>query len=104
MRLTLQRIKMALRRRMHDPIPAVGAWLQKVILGYFRYHAVPGNGDAMRAFREDIVRCWYKVLRRRGQKRRSNWQSYGPIVKSWIPTPKVLHPCPQERFYAKHPR
>lgn len=104
MRLTLKRIRAALRRRMHDSISEVGPWLQKVILGYFRYYAVPGNGDAMRGFREDIARYWYKVLRRRGQKRRINWKTYGPIVRAWIPAPKVMHPYPQERFYAKHPR
>jgi len=54
--------------------------------------------------REELSRYWLKVLRRRGQKRRMNWERFGPIVRSWIPMPKVLHPYPNERFYAKHPR
>ncbi len=104
LRAALKRIKALLRGRMHDPVHEVGEWLQRVVLGYYRYHAVPGNHDAMRAFREDIIRYWYKVLRRRGQKRRITWKTFGPIVKCWIPTPRVMHPHPNERFYAKHPR
>ena len=78
--------------------------LKRVVLGYYRYHAVPGNCEAMRTVREDLIRNWYKVLRRRGQKRRINWQTSSPIVKFWIPPLKARHPHPNERFYAKHPR
>ncbi len=31
----LQQVKQALRQRMHDPIPAMGRWLQRVVNGYF---------------------------------------------------------------------
>lgn len=88
----VRRVKTILRGRMHDPIHEVGKWLQRVVLGYYRYHAVPGNIEAMRTFRDDIVRKWYKILRRRGQKRRITWKEFGPIADRWIPRPKVLHP------------
>ncbi len=39
----LQAIKAELRRRMHLPPALVGEWLQKVTLGYYQYHAIPGN-------------------------------------------------------------
>jgi len=39
----LRAIKAELRYRMHEPIASVGAWLQKVVVGYYQYHAVPGN-------------------------------------------------------------
>jgi hypothetical protein len=104
MRATLAKIKTALRFRMHDPIAEVGAWLERVISGYYHYHAVPGNGKALNTFRNEITRYWLKVLRRRGQKRRINWERFRPIVEAWIPKPKILHPHPNQRFYAKHPR
>lgn len=104
LRATLKRVRLALRRRIHDPIPEVGRWLRGVILGYDQYHAIPGNGKAIRSFREDIKRYWFKMLRRRGQKRRINWQAFGPIVKRWIPAPKILHPEPLVRFDAKYLR
>jgi group II intron reverse transcriptase/maturase len=104
LRATLERVRTALRRKMHDPISEVGRWLRSVVLGYDQYHAIPGNGKAIRSFREDIKRYWYKVLRRRGQKRRISWRTFGPIVKRWIPAPKILHPYPLVRFDAKYPR
>ncbi len=39
----LRAIYAELRRRMHEPIAEVGAWVKKVVAGYYRYHAVPGN-------------------------------------------------------------
>ncbi len=38
----LRDIKSELRRRMHEPIPLVGEWLKKVLMGYYQYHAIPG--------------------------------------------------------------
>src|SRR6202790_1715546 len=41
MRATLREIKEELRRRMHQPIPKQGAWVEQVVRGFFPYHAVP---------------------------------------------------------------
>jgi RNA-directed DNA polymerase len=41
MRATLHAIKAKLRQRMHEPVNAVGAWLKRVVSGYYQYHAVP---------------------------------------------------------------
>ena len=46
----LRVIKAELRFRMHEPVALVGAWLQKVVVGYYQYHAVPGNLDRLRIF------------------------------------------------------
>jgi group II intron reverse transcriptase/maturase len=43
MRAKLQQIKQELRARMHEPVEATGKWLKRVVLGYYQYHAVPGN-------------------------------------------------------------
>ena len=37
----LREIKDELRKRLHEPIPKVGAWLRSVIQGHYRYYAVP---------------------------------------------------------------
>ena len=39
----LKEIKEELRRRMHQPIPEQGKWLEQVVHGCFNYHAVPTN-------------------------------------------------------------
>ena len=43
LRATLAAIRDKLKQKRHEPIGQVGAWLTKVIRGYFNYHAVPGN-------------------------------------------------------------
>jgi RNA-directed DNA polymerase len=98
MRQTLERVKEGLKRRMHDPVPEQGQWLRAVVNGYFIYHAVPMNLQALGEFRADVVRTWLKTLRRRSQKHRLTWRRFNEIVDRWLPRPKVLHPWPDLRF------
>ena len=56
----LKAIKVELRRRMHDRPGEVGAWLRKVVTGYYQYHAVPGNLDQLSTFRQRVNRLWYR--------------------------------------------
>ncbi len=67
----LHALKAELRRRMHEPVADVGAWLRKVVNGYYRYHAVPGNIDRFRVFIQRLRRLWRLILLRRSQQRRS---------------------------------
>jgi RNA-directed DNA polymerase len=99
----LQAMKAELRRRMHEPVADVGAWLRKVVNGYYRYHAVPGNIDRLSVFGQRLRRLWWLILRRRSQRRRS-WDRVIRLFRRWIPAPRVLHPYPIARFLATHPR
>ena len=38
---TLTAIREVLYRRRHEPVTKVGRWLNRVVRGYFNYHAVP---------------------------------------------------------------
>jgi RNA-directed DNA polymerase len=100
----LREIKTELRRRMHQPIPLVGASLRQVLTGYYQYHAIPGNLDRLSVFRRRLRRLWATILRRRSQRGRTGWQRLGPLLDRWLPNPRVLHPYPKERFAARHPR
>ena len=104
MRSKLRQIKQQLRERMHDPVPQTGEWLKSVVQGYFNYHAVPGNMESLNVFRHRVTRLWRRVLLRRGGKRRPNWARLHRLVEHWLPTPCVLHPYPEVRFAASHPR
>jgi len=104
MRAKLQEIKGELRRRMHQPIPVQGKWLKQVVMGYFRYHAVPTNGRALTAFRLQVTILWRRTLRRRSQKDRTAWTRITKLVDTWLPKPRILHPWPAKRFAVKHPR
>ena len=97
-------VKAELIRRRHEPKAAVGGWLQKVVLGYYRYHAVPGNLPQLEIFRHRLRRLWRMVLIHRSQRGYVRWERLNPLFDRWIPPPRVLHPYPMARFDATHPR
>ncbi|HUE88244.1 MAG TPA: group II intron reverse transcriptase/maturase [Vicinamibacterales bacterium] len=100
----LAAIKEALRRRWHAPVATTGRWLRAVIQGYFNYHAVPGNMDSLNSFRTQVIWRWYRALRRRSQRRRLTWVRFLRLVDAWIPSARIVHPHPNVRFDAMHPR
>jgi RNA-directed DNA polymerase len=104
MRAKLKVVKDQLRRRMHQPIPVQGRWLASVVRGHMAYYAVPGNAKAVRAFRDQATRHWHKALRRRSQKTRINWTRMHRIATRWLPPAREMHPFPEARFAATHPR
>ena len=91
MRTTLQAIKAKLRQRMHEPVNQVGAWLKRVVSGYYRYHAVPGNLGALSDFRNRLCNLWRSMLGRRSQRSRPSWNRIRPTFERWLPRPQVLH-------------
>ena len=93
-----------LMRRRHNPILQQVAWLQAVVRGYYNYHAIPGNMPALETFRREALRYWLRALRRRSQRHRLTWERFGPLAERCIPKPTILHPHPNDRFYAKHPK
>jgi len=93
-------VKREMARRMHHPIPEQGSWLASVLRGHYGYYAVPDNIEALRAFREALIRHWLKTLRRRSQKHRMSWERMGRLAERWLPLPRILHPWPEQRFAA----
>jgi hypothetical protein len=62
MRATLTAIRDKLYQRRHEPVPIVGTWLQRVLNGYFAYHAVPTNLLRLDGFRDEVCRAWRHTL------------------------------------------
>jgi len=106
MRRKLQEVKNRLTRDMHRPLPEQGQWLRAVVRGWFGYHAVPGNYRRLDQFRTAVTRTWHSVLRRRSHKARKklNWSRMKRHANRWLIRPKILHPYPDKRFAATHPR
>jgi group II intron reverse transcriptase/maturase len=104
MRAKLQDIKKEMRRRMHQPIPVQGKWLRQVVLGYFRYHAVPTNSRSLGAFRCYVTEIWRRMLRRRSQNDRMDWDRITKLANDFLPKATILHPWPNKRFAVRHPR
>jgi RNA-directed DNA polymerase len=98
----LHAIKAELRCRMHEPVADVGAWLRKVVTGYYRYHAVPGNIDRLSVFGQRLRRLWWLILRGRSQ-RPLPWDPVNRIFPLWIPAARVSHPYLEVRTLAAHP-
>jgi len=98
MRAKLSEINEQLKRRRHRPIPEQGQWLASVVRGHLAYYAVPGNTDAVAAFRTQVGRHWFKALRRRSQRKRLNWTRMDLLTKRWLPPARVIHPFPELRF------
>src|ERR1700736_1926859 len=104
MRAKLREVKQQLRKRMHDPVPQTGGWLKSVVQGYFNYYAVPGNLKSLGVFRDRVIALWWRTIRRRSQKRRISWTRTLALAQRWLPQPRALHPFPDARFAATHPR
>jgi len=101
MRAKLGEVATELKRRRHLPIPEQGRWLGSVVRGHFAYYAVPGNTDALRAFRIQATRLWFTALCSRSQRKRLNWNRMGRIAERWLPAVRVQHPYPEQRSDAR---
>jgi len=84
--VNLHEVKAELGKRIHQSIRDQGSWLRSVIRGYFAYHAIPDNSQALRAFRYSIEKLWYWTLRRRSQRNRMTWERMAKIIEQWLPS------------------
>ncbi|HWU40011.1 MAG TPA: group II intron reverse transcriptase/maturase, partial [Candidatus Acidoferrum sp.] len=94
----LHEVKAELKRRMHDPVPDQGQWLQAVVRGHIRYYGVPMNQPALWMFRFQVGRLWHRALSRRSQNGRVLWDRMRRLINRWLPRPTVCHPYPLRRM------
>lgn len=98
-RAKLKEVRELLRRKIHQPVSWQGQWLRSVVRGHFNYYGVPGNADALNAFRSQVTEAWLKALRRRSQKGRNLTRSrFKQWITRWIPTVRIVHPYPNQRL------
>jgi len=87
-----------LKRRLHLPVPKVGAWLRSVVLGHFRYYGVPGNLPHLALFRFRVARLWRRLLGRRSQRAGVTWDRLCRLIARWLPPVRAYHPYPSLRL------
>ena len=105
LRAKAKEVRKEIMRRRHVPVPDQGRWLRSVLNGHLNYYAVPGNKESIDAFRTEVMRGWFRALRRRSQKaRKLTWERFKRLVKTWLPTAKVRHPYPNQRLWVNNPR
>jgi hypothetical protein len=68
-----------------------------------QHYAVPGNFNAVKAFRTQVTRHWRHALRRRSQKNRLTWARMDRLASRYLPRTRIVHPFPDRRFAASHP-
>ena len=99
LRAKIKAVRKEIKRRMHAPVPAQGKWLRAVITGHLNYYAVPGNRKSVDTFRTEVMRSWFRALRRRSQKGRNlTWERMKRLVRTWLPTAKTKQPYPSQRL------
>ena len=94
----LGEVKAELRRRLHDPVSQVGAWLGQVVRGHIQYYGVPMNGRALVLFRFQVGWLWHRALVRRGQAGHVSWERMRRLIERWLPPARVCHPYPLRRL------
>jgi len=94
----LSEVKAELRRRLHDPIPAVGTWLRQVVGGHIRYYGVPMNSPAIALFRFQVGWLWHRALARRSQTGHVAWERMRRLIERWLPPARICHPYPLRRL------
>lgn len=105
LRAKIKAVKKEMMQRMHEPVPEQGKWLRAVVRGHLNYYAVPGNHRATDTFRTQVMRGWFKALRRRSQKACSlTWERFKRLVRTWLPTRRVMHPYPYQRLCVTNSR
>ena len=99
LRAKIKEVREKLYRNRHRPVSKQGAWLKAVLQGHFNYYGVPSNRRALDTFRQQIQRSWRQALRRRSQKARSlTWERMKKLIKTWLPTARIIHPYPDRRL------
>jgi group II intron reverse transcriptase/maturase len=104
MRTKVVEIREELRGRLNDSIAIQGAWIRRVVQGYFNYHGVPCNGRALLRFQFLVEKAWFWSLRRRGQRNKLNWKEAKAHFAKWIPSVRICHPYPNQRLCVNYPR
>jgi hypothetical protein len=66
--------------------------------------ALPGNWQRLTEFRKNVLWLWHRTLRRRSNRTRWTWNRFRTFLVDQIPEVRILHPYPNVRFAAKHPR
>ena len=83
-------IKEWLKEKMHEPINETMEKIIKKLRGHFNYYGINGNIKQLSNYSNYICQTYYRVLRRRGQKRPIKFEDYIRIWKHYdIPKIKI---------------
>jgi RNA-directed DNA polymerase len=88
----LKELRREAYRRIHLPLTVQHAWLRAVLRGHYGYYGVTGNRRSMAGFYFEVLKLWYRSLRRRGQRHPLSWERYSLLLQRFpLPQPLVTH-------------
>jgi group II intron reverse transcriptase/maturase len=83
-------VKAWIKSQMHRPVVEIINKLNKKLVGHYRYYGLNGNFYKMNEFRNFCIKRLFRVLRKRGQKHKINWEKFQRIMKfSPVASPKI---------------
>lgn len=98
-RAKLARIAEESERQRHHAVQEQYRWVCSVLVGHYRYYAVPTNHRALAQFRYAVSQIWHRSLQRRSQRGHWNHARYAAFERRFpLPLPRILHPWPSTRF------
>jgi hypothetical protein len=66
---------------MHTPIGELVKRLNVKLRGHYNYYGLSHNYKKLNGFYQYVIRTLFKVLNRRGGKKKLNWDKYGKILQ-----------------------
>ena len=88
----LKELRLAMKKRKHDPIAEQSRWLGSVLRGHYAYFGITGNSASITKFHAAVVQWWRWVLRRRGQRPKLPWERFIAILTRFpLPRPRLVH-------------
>lgn len=98
-RAKLARLKEECVRRRHHRVAEQFRWLKSVLIGHYRYYAVPTNYRALMQFRRAVRFIWHRALQRRSQRASWNVARLRAFDSRYpLPSARIIHPWPEARF------
>jgi group II intron reverse transcriptase/maturase len=69
-----------IKENRHERPKWLVAELNRKLVGYFNYYGVTDNGRQIQNMREYVVKTLYKALRRRSNRNKLTWESFGKML------------------------
>jgi RNA-directed DNA polymerase len=80
------------RQNRHEPVAEQHRTLWQKLRGHFGYFGITGNGEALRCFRDGVIRLWRKWLSRRTRGDPLTWERFNLLLRSYpLPAAVVVH-------------
>lgn len=81
-------IKVNRHKKLGELITAINVKLR----GHYLYYGITFNYRGITLYYEEVKRALYKWIRRRGGKKRWNWETFVLLIETWCPVmkPKIL--------------